>query len=71
MYSQDRHEDVLDMCLVQFEPDSAEFIKVGRQPGKEEDKKVYWKFAYLMQRASCSASTTPSAAGVTPVLLLV
>lgn len=31
MFSQERHEDVLDMCLVQFEPDSAEFIKVGRQ----------------------------------------
>lgn len=40
MYSQDRHEDVLDMCLVQFEPDSAEFIKVGRQDGGKKERKM-------------------------------
>ncbi|XP_029373789.1 small ribosomal subunit protein mS22 [Echeneis naucrates] len=28
VFSQDRHEDVLDLCLVQFEPDSLEYIKV-------------------------------------------
>lgn len=28
VFSQDRHEDVLDLCLVQFEPDSAEYIRV-------------------------------------------
>lgn len=60
------------MCLVQFEPDSAEFIKVGRQDGgKERKKNVYRKLVYLMQRASCSESTTPGAAGITSILLLV
>ncbi|XP_056297048.1 28S ribosomal protein S22, mitochondrial [Pseudoliparis swirei] len=28
VFSQDRHEDVLDMCLVQFEPDSSDYIRV-------------------------------------------
>lgn len=28
VFSQDRHEDVLDLCLVQFEPDSSEYIRV-------------------------------------------
>ncbi|XP_035241508.1 28S ribosomal protein S22, mitochondrial [Anguilla anguilla] len=28
VYQQDRHEDILDLCLVQFEPDSLEYIKV-------------------------------------------
>ncbi|KAJ8367922.1 hypothetical protein SKAU_G00079500 [Synaphobranchus kaupii] len=28
VYQQDRHEDILDLCLVQFEPDSSEYIKV-------------------------------------------
>ncbi|XP_061638750.1 28S ribosomal protein S22, mitochondrial [Phyllopteryx taeniolatus] len=27
-FSQDRHKDVLDLCLVQFEPDSSQYIKV-------------------------------------------
>ncbi|XP_018539630.1 28S ribosomal protein S22, mitochondrial [Lates calcarifer] len=27
VFSQDRHEDVLDLCLVQFEPDSSEYIR--------------------------------------------
>ncbi|GAB5576800.1 28S ribosomal protein S22 [Prionailurus iriomotensis] len=27
MYSQDRHVDVLNLCVAQFEPDSAEYIK--------------------------------------------
>lgn len=30
VFSQDRHEDVLDLCLVQFEPDSSEYIRVRR-----------------------------------------
>lgn len=29
VFSQDRHEDVLDLCLVQFEPDSADYIRVN------------------------------------------
>ncbi|XP_029028090.1 28S ribosomal protein S22, mitochondrial [Betta splendens] len=28
VFSQDRHEDVLDLCLVQFEPDSSEYIRI-------------------------------------------
>ncbi|XP_056612092.1 28S ribosomal protein S22, mitochondrial [Triplophysa dalaica] len=28
LFEQDRHEDVLNYCIVQFEPDSAEFIRV-------------------------------------------
>nr|XP_055051556.1 28S ribosomal protein S22, mitochondrial [Misgurnus anguillicaudatus] len=28
VFEQDRHEDVLNYCVVQFEPDSAEFIRV-------------------------------------------
>ncbi|XP_038158257.1 28S ribosomal protein S22, mitochondrial [Cyprinodon tularosa] len=28
VFSQDRHEDVLDLCLVQFEPDSSDYIRV-------------------------------------------
>ena len=29
VFTEDRHEDVLNLCLVQFEPDSSEYIKVG------------------------------------------
>lgn len=29
MYSQDRHADVLNLCVAQFEPDSTEYIKVS------------------------------------------
>lgn len=32
VFSQDRHQDVLDLCLVQFEPDSADYINVRRPP---------------------------------------
>ncbi|CAG13944.1 unnamed protein product, partial [Tetraodon nigroviridis] len=28
VFSQDHHEHVLNLCLVQFEPDSAEYIRV-------------------------------------------
>ncbi|KAI1894003.1 hypothetical protein AGOR_G00129520 [Albula goreensis] len=28
VFQQDRHEDILDLCLVQFEPDSADYIRV-------------------------------------------
>lgn len=30
VFSQDQHEHVLNLCLVQFEPDSSEYIKVKR-----------------------------------------
>lgn len=29
MYSQDQHADVLNLCVAQFEPDSADYIKVS------------------------------------------
>lgn len=28
VFSQDHHEHVLNLCLAQFEPDSADYIKV-------------------------------------------
>nr|XP_019603113.1 PREDICTED: 28S ribosomal protein S22, mitochondrial [Rhinolophus sinicus] len=38
MYSQDRHVDVLNLCVAQFEPDSAEYIKFHRQTYEDIDK---------------------------------
>ncbi|KAM7064184.1 small ribosomal subunit protein mS22 [Molossus nigricans] len=38
MYSQDRHGDVLNLCVAQFEPDSAEYIKVHHQTYEDIDK---------------------------------
>ncbi|XP_061575003.1 28S ribosomal protein S22, mitochondrial [Cololabis saira] len=38
VFSQDRHEDVLDLCLVQFEPDSADYIKVHAATYEDLDK---------------------------------
>uniref|UniRef100_UPI0037E800D3 small ribosomal subunit protein mS22 n=1 Tax=Semicossyphus pulcher TaxID=241346 RepID=UPI0037E800D3 len=38
VFSQDRHEDVLDLCLVQFEPDSSEYIRVHRATYEDLDK---------------------------------
>ncbi|XP_013361714.1 PREDICTED: 28S ribosomal protein S22, mitochondrial isoform X2 [Chinchilla lanigera] len=38
MYSQDRHADVLNLCIAQFEPDSAEYIKVHHQTYEDIDK---------------------------------
>ncbi|XP_019950630.2 small ribosomal subunit protein mS22 [Paralichthys olivaceus] len=38
VFSQDRHEDVLDLCLVQFEPDSSEFIRVHAATYEDLDK---------------------------------
>lgn len=29
VFSQNRHKDVLDLCVVQFEPDSKDYIKVS------------------------------------------
>lgn len=30
MFQQNRHEDVLDLTVVQFEPDSADYIRVSK-----------------------------------------
>ncbi|XP_021570599.1 28S ribosomal protein S22, mitochondrial isoform X2 [Carlito syrichta] len=38
MYSQDRHADVLNLCVAQFEPDSTEYIKVHHQTYEDIDK---------------------------------
>ncbi|XP_055977634.1 small ribosomal subunit protein mS22 [Sorex fumeus] len=38
MYSQDRHADVLNLCVAQFEPDSAEYIKFHHQTYEDIDK---------------------------------
>ncbi|XP_023394563.1 small ribosomal subunit protein mS22 isoform X1 [Loxodonta africana] len=38
MYSQDRHADVLNLCIAQFEPDSAEYIKIHHQTYEDIDK---------------------------------
>nr|XP_061797850.1 small ribosomal subunit protein mS22-like [Nerophis lumbriciformis] len=38
VFSQDRHEDVLDLCLVQFEPDSSQYIKVHAATYEDLDK---------------------------------
>ncbi|XP_053729869.1 28S ribosomal protein S22, mitochondrial [Synchiropus splendidus] len=38
VFSEDRHEDVLDLCLVQFEPDSAEYIRVHATTYEDLDR---------------------------------
>ncbi|XP_071327807.1 small ribosomal subunit protein mS22 [Trachinotus anak] len=38
VFSQDRHEDVLNLCLVQFEPDSSEYITVHAATYEDVDK---------------------------------
>ncbi|XP_012604593.1 small ribosomal subunit protein mS22 isoform X2 [Microcebus murinus] len=38
VYSQDRHADILNLCVAQFEPDSAEYIKVHHQTYEDIDK---------------------------------
>ncbi|MXQ82356.1 hypothetical protein E5288_WYG011033 [Bos mutus] len=45
MYSQDRHVDVLNLCVAQFEPDSADYIKVHHQTYEDIDK--YGKYDLL------------------------
>ncbi|XP_004625034.1 28S ribosomal protein S22, mitochondrial isoform X2 [Octodon degus] len=38
MYSRDRHVDVLNLCIAQFEPDSTEYIKIHHQTYQDIDK---------------------------------
>ncbi|XP_034557803.1 28S ribosomal protein S22, mitochondrial [Notolabrus celidotus] len=45
VFSQDRHEDVLDLCLVQFEPDSSEYIRV--HTATYEDVEKHGKYELL------------------------
>ncbi|ELW48576.1 28S ribosomal protein S22, mitochondrial [Tupaia chinensis] len=37
VYSQDRHVDILNLCVAQFEPDSAEYIRVHHQTYEDID----------------------------------
>ncbi|XP_048190547.1 28S ribosomal protein S22, mitochondrial [Perognathus longimembris pacificus] len=38
MYSQDRHADVLNLCVAQFEPDSKEYIQIHHQTYEDIDR---------------------------------
>ncbi|XP_030072725.1 small ribosomal subunit protein mS22 [Microcaecilia unicolor] len=38
VFQQDRHEDVLNLCIIQFEPDSAEYIRVHHQTYEDIEK---------------------------------
>ncbi|XP_035990820.1 28S ribosomal protein S22, mitochondrial isoform X1 [Fundulus heteroclitus] len=38
VFSQDRHEDVLDLCLVQFDPDSSDYIRVHEATYEDLEK---------------------------------
>ncbi|KAM4743349.1 small ribosomal subunit protein mS22 [Anableps anableps] len=38
VFSQDRHKDVLDLCLVQFEPDSSDYIRVHQATYEDLEK---------------------------------
>ncbi|XP_042342347.1 28S ribosomal protein S22, mitochondrial [Plectropomus leopardus] len=45
VFSQDRHEDVLDLCQVQFEPDSSEYIRA--HAATYEDLEKHGKYELL------------------------
>ncbi|XP_034023733.1 28S ribosomal protein S22, mitochondrial [Thalassophryne amazonica] len=45
VFADDRHKDVLDLCLVQFEPDSSEYIRVHTATYEDMDK--HGKYALL------------------------
>ncbi|KAJ0063664.1 hypothetical protein NL108_004785, partial [Boleophthalmus pectinirostris] len=45
VFSQDRHEDVLDLCLVQFEPDSSDYIRI--HTATYEDLEKHGKYDLL------------------------
>ncbi|XP_069861607.1 small ribosomal subunit protein mS22 isoform X1 [Dipodomys merriami] len=38
MYNQDRHADVLNLCVAQFEPDSKEYIQIHHQTYEDIDR---------------------------------
>ncbi|XP_067851541.1 28S ribosomal protein S22, mitochondrial [Heptranchias perlo] len=38
VFTQDRYEDILDLCLLQFEPNSADYIRVHHQTYEDIDK---------------------------------
>ncbi|XP_058044401.1 small ribosomal subunit protein mS22 isoform X1 [Ahaetulla prasina] len=45
MFLQDRHEEFLDRCLLQFEPDSADYIRIHHETYEDIDK--YGKYDLL------------------------
>ncbi|XP_026219523.1 28S ribosomal protein S22, mitochondrial [Anabas testudineus] len=45
VFSQDRHEDALDLCLVQFEPDSSEYVRI--HTATYEDLEKHGKYELL------------------------
>ncbi|XP_059188022.1 28S ribosomal protein S22, mitochondrial [Centropristis striata] len=45
VFSKDRHEDVLNLCLVQFEPDSSEYLRV--HAATYEDLEKHGKYELL------------------------
>ncbi|XP_070800970.1 small ribosomal subunit protein mS22 isoform X2 [Pituophis catenifer annectens] len=45
MFLQDRHEEFLDRCLLQFDPDSAEYIRIHHETYEDIDK--YGKYDLL------------------------
>ncbi|KFW77432.1 hypothetical protein N305_07245, partial [Manacus vitellinus] len=40
VFQQDRHEDVLNMCIAQFEPDSPDYIRVHHRTYEDIDKRA-------------------------------
>uniref|UniRef100_A0A3Q3KL32 28S ribosomal protein S22, mitochondrial n=2 Tax=Monopterus albus TaxID=43700 RepID=A0A3Q3KL32_MONAL len=38
LFSQDRYEDMLELCLVQFQPDSSEYIRIHARTYEDVDK---------------------------------
>lgn len=51
------------MCLVQFEPDSAEFIKVGRQGGGRQNEKKYVLEAFIFNAIGVMLSVLNTSCG--------
>ncbi|KAF3848077.1 hypothetical protein F7725_021105 [Dissostichus mawsoni] len=56
VFSQDRHEDVLDLCLVQFEPDSSDFIRIYAQ--KESQRSGYIELALQAHEQTAAKSAS-------------
>nr|XP_033815220.1 28S ribosomal protein S22, mitochondrial isoform X2 [Geotrypetes seraphini] len=46
VFQQDRHEDVLNLCIIQFEPDSAEYIRIHHQTYEDIEKHGKYDILY-------------------------
>ncbi|XP_041419403.1 28S ribosomal protein S22, mitochondrial isoform X2 [Xenopus laevis] len=51
LFKEDRHEELLNRCLVQFDPDSAEYIRVHHQT--YEDVDLHGKYDLLRSTRHC------------------